>query len=266
MKNLAILMVVITMASLADAEMTLKIVDNGDGTCGIWSSGFNSGNDMFFALTTEYPPYPSGGYVTDIAPPGTIISPSPIEAGIPLASGEDGVWGYIGDPMGNPAPGGKYIDGIQVTVGATVKLYKIAEDWNSVTLLDTHTLRDSDCLIGGIAHANEYANWVAWGKPDCWCYARQCRGDINGRKTGPYWVQLLDLQLFAQGYLKSDVNLDKIPGGICGDINHTKTGPYRINLSDLFELAQYYLKPEAQVPMCDQAPLKTGPYNYFVEP
>jgi hypothetical protein len=118
-----------------------------------------------------------------------------------------------------------------------------------------------DCLIGGIAHANEYANWVAWGKPDCWCYQYQCRGDINGKKTGPYRVQLLDLQLLAAAYLKSDADLAKIAGGICSDINHTKTGPYRVQLLDLQRLASYYLKSDAAVPSCDAAPLTTGPYN-----
>jgi hypothetical protein len=125
---------------------------------------------------------------------------------------------------------------------------------------------EPECLIGGIAHAKEYADWVAWGKPLCWCYARQCRGDINGKKTGPYIVQLLDLQLLAQAYLKSDADLAKIAGGICSDINHKKTGPYRVQLLDLQELNKYYLKPDAKVPMCDQAPLTTGPYNYWTKP
>jgi hypothetical protein len=263
MKNLAILMVALTMVSLADAEMILRIVDNGDGTCGIWSSGYNPGDDMYFALVTAAPPYPSGGYVTDIAPPGTIISPPPIDANLPLPTSEDGVWGYIGDPMGVGCPPGTYIDGIQVWLGAQVKLYKIAADWSSVTLLDTRTLREGDCLIGGIAGATEYADWVAWGKPNCWCYARQCRGNINGKKTGPSWINLLDLMLLSASFNKTDAQLALIPNGICADINHKKTGPYRVQLLDLQELAKYFNKSEAQVPVCDQPPLITGPYNFW---
>jgi hypothetical protein len=261
------------MTSLTNAEMTLKIVDNGDGTCGIKSTtAYVAGDDMYFALVTDEATYPSGGYVTDIAPPGTIISPSPIEAGVPLQTSEDRVWGYIGDPMGGSASPGKYIDGIQVTVGATVKLYKIAEYWSSVILLDTYVLsgEEVDCLIGGIAHPNEYADWVAWGKPACWCYARQCRGDINGKKTGPFRIALLDLSILAAAYNKTDsqlaeINVGGLPG-ICSDINHKKTGPFRIALIDLQELAKYYNKADALVPLCDQPPITTGPYNFWPLP
>ena len=125
---------------------------------------------------------------------------------------------------------------------------------------------EPECLIGGIAHAKEYADWVAWGKPLCWCYARQCRGDINGKKTGLYWVQLADLQVLAAAYNKTDAVLATIPNGICADLNHKKTGLYRVQLADLQELAKYYNKVEASVPKCDQAPLTTGPYNYWTKP
>jgi hypothetical protein len=115
----------------------------------------------------------------------------------------------------------------------------------------------TDCLIGGIAHAGEYNDWVANGKPDCWCYRHQCRGDVNGQKTGPFQVQLLDLQLLAAAY-----NLFVLPpGGICADVNHKKTGPFRVQLLDLQELAKYY--NIFVVPQCDAAPLTTGPYNHF---
>jgi hypothetical protein len=265
MKNLAILMVAITMVSLANAEMILRIVDNGDGTCGIWSSGYNKpGDDMYFALVTAAPPYPSGGYVTTAC--ADVHDDAIGNGAVPLQAGENGIWGYIGNPMGVGCPPGTYIDGIQVCLGAYVKLYKIAADWSSVTLLDTRTLREGDCLIGGYASATEYTEWVAWGKPDCWCYARQCRGDINGKKTGPYWVQLLDLQAFSAAFNKTDAQLAAIPGGICADVKHRKTGPYRVGLLVLQTLSSYFNKPEAQVPMCDQAPLLTGTYNYFVEP
>jgi hypothetical protein len=126
------------------------------------------------------------------------------------------------------------------------------------------------CLIGGYAGVAEYIDWITWGMPDCWCYARQCRGDINGKKTGPYRISLLDLQILAAAFNKNDATLSKVfifgVPGICADINHKKTGPYRVHLLDLQELSKYFNKPEAQVPMCDQAPLLTGPYNYFVEP
>jgi hypothetical protein len=123
-----------------------------------------------------------------------------------------------------------------------------------------------ECLIGGVAHANEHADWVAWSRPDCWCYARQCRGDINGKKTLVYWVQLLDLQLLSTAYYKTDAELALVPGGICSDVNHKKTLVYRVQLLDLQELTNYYNKPEEQVPVCDQEPITTGPYNFWTQP
>ena len=123
-----------------------------------------------------------------------------------------------------------------------------------------------ECLIGGVAHANEHADWVAWSRPDCWCYARQCRGDINGKKTLVYWVQLLDLQLLSTAYNKTDAELALVPGGICSDVNHKKTLVYRVQLLDLQELTNYYNKPEEQVPVCDQEPITTGPYNFWTQP
>ena len=123
-----------------------------------------------------------------------------------------------------------------------------------------------DCLIGGIAHANEYADWVAWGRPDCWCYARQCRGDINGKKNFGLRVQLLDLQALAAAFNKNDTALATIPNGICADVNHKKNFGLRVQLLDLRELAKYFNKPDAQVPSCDAEPIITGPYNYWTQP
>ncbi len=128
----------------------------------------------------------------------------------------------------------------------------------------------TDCLIGGNADGtvpgSEFAAWAAWGKPNCWCYARQCRGDANGKKTGPSWVQLLDLQVLAGAYNKNDTALAAIPNGICADFNHKKTGPARVQLLDLQELAKYFNKADALVPACDAAPIITGPYRSWKLP
>jgi hypothetical protein len=52
---------------------------------------------------------------------------------------------------------------------------------------------NGDCLPDTLA---EYPLWVALGKPDCWCYPRQCHGDADGVQTGPFWVSLVDLTMF----------------------------------------------------------------------
>jgi hypothetical protein len=132
--------------------------------------------------------------------------------------------------------------------------------------LTTNNLALKECLIGGNAHANEHADWVAWGRPNCWCYQYQCRGDINGKKNFGFRVQLLDLQALVAAYNKNDTVLAGIPNGICADINHKKNFGFRVQLLDLQELVKYYNKSDAQVPSCDAAPLTTGPYNYWTLP
>ncbi|MHC4676820.1 MAG: hypothetical protein ACYTBZ_30415, partial [Planctomycetota bacterium] len=54
-----------------------------------------------------------------------------------------------------------------------------------------------DCCISECmkTSAPEYDDWEAWDKPDCWCYARQCRGDGDGLQTGPFWVGFLRYML-----------------------------------------------------------------------
>jgi len=120
---------------------------------------------------------------------------------------------------------------------------------------------EADCLS---RTAPEYSDWSAWGKPDCWCYSRQCRGDINGLKHGPFWVQVLDLDLFKAAFNKTDIQLPT--GGICADLNHVKHGPFRVQVLDLDIFKIYFNKIETLVPECDQLPIYTGPYNYWTKP
>ena len=119
----------------------------------------------------------------------------------------------------------------------------------------------SDCLTDD--GSQEYLDWVAWGKPACWCYQRQCRGDINGQRTLMKWVQGLDLTAFRDAFLLTDVELAAIPNGICADLNHTRTLMKRVQGLDLTEFRAYFLKIDSQVPVCDQAPINTGPYNFW---
>jgi hypothetical protein len=121
-----------------------------------------------------------------------------------------------------------------------------------------------DCLIGGNAGPNEYADWVYFGKPSCWCYRKQCRGDSNGALTGPWPVAIPDLSAFKLAYNKIEALLP--PGGICSDYDHKTTGPWRVAIPDLTIFKLYYNKIDALVPPCDSAPVITGPYNYWTTP
>jgi hypothetical protein len=125
----------------------------------------------------------------------------------------------------------------------------------------TEVTDTNDCLS---TSALEYSDWVAWGKPDCWCYARQCRGDIDGLKHGPFWVQVIDLDLFKACFNKTD---DFLPlGCICADLDHGRLGPFRVQIKDLDIFKRYFCKIESLVPECDQPPIYTGPYNFWVTP
>jgi len=51
----------------------------------------------------------------------------------------------------------------------------------------TATAKATECLN---AKDPGYAAWISatWNRPNCWCNRRQCRGDINGLKSGQFWV------------------------------------------------------------------------------
>jgi hypothetical protein len=112
----------------------------------------------------------------------------------------------------------------------------------------------------------DYVEWLNVGKPDCWCYPRQCHGDsddaIEGNsKTGYYYVGYNDLNMLLAGFkvLEPDFgpgiatvsdfdNFGYANGrGICGDNQHdvegnSKTGYYRVGYNDLNQLVGYAFK------------------------
>lgn len=76
-----------------------------------------------------------------------------------------------------------------------------------------------------------YDDWVAYGKPDCWCYARQCYGDADGKKQGSAYagyeyVGTDDLAILINAWKIKEP--DKGPGlsgnQICADFDHAKQG------------------------------------------
>jgi hypothetical protein len=107
--------------------------------------------------------------------------------------------------------------------------------------------------------APEFAEWEAWGKPLCWCYARQCRGDADGLLIGPFWVQMLDLNILVSAFNKTDTAIP--PGGICADFDHAKVGPFRVQMLDLNTFVLYFNKVATLVPECDPTN-----YNFWETP
>jgi len=91
------------------------------------------------------------------------------------------------------------------------------------------------CWSGDCFPSNNprYGDWVAYGKPLCWCYARQCRGDADGKKQGSafagyMYVSTDDLnRLIAAWQVKEPPKgpgIATIPNGICADFNHDRQG------------------------------------------
>ena len=108
-----------------------------------------------------------------------------------------------------------------------------------------------------------YATWELFGKPDCWCYQRNCRGDADGLKTGlgpnTKWVTSADLTVFAAAYNLNQAPLQALVvngiEGICADNDRAKTGlgpnTKWVTSADLGVFASYYNLNVADVPVCD---------------
>lgn len=98
----------------------------------------------------------------------------------------------------------------------------------------------SDCMMD--THP-DYDMWVIRGKPDCWCYVKQCHGDADGKTgpgMGPFPVSGDDLTILALG-----INTLPLPVGVdaeCADFDHKNgpgMGPFPVSGDDLTELALY---------------------------
>jgi hypothetical protein len=122
----------------------------------------------------------------------------------------------------------------------------------------------TNSLVGGNAGASENSDWVKWRYPACWSYSRQCRGDMNGKKTVTY-VAANDFTAFTAAFGKTNAQLALIPNGICGDLNHKNTVT-RVAANDFTIFTTYFGKVDASVPLCSAAPVITGPYNYWTVP
>jgi hypothetical protein len=107
-----------------------------------------------------------------------------------------------------------------------------------------------------------YTNWTAVGKPACWCFQRNCRGDADGKIAGLYWVATPDLNCLRAGFNKTDAQILALPScatgpvgmpaiyPICADFDHLKSGLYRVATPDLNILRAYFNKTTVNVPVC----------------
>ena len=105
-----------------------------------------------------------------------------------------------------------------------------------------------DCLK---ETAPEYDDWVDWGRPDCWCYKKQCRGDINGTTFLGKPVTLADLNIFKAAFNQPDEVLRQNPELICADLNHESFLGKRATLADLAVFKVLFGVLDASIPCCD---------------
>ena len=144
--------------------------------------------------------------------------------------------------------------------------------------------------------SNYYQEWVDVGRPDCWCYPRQCHGDIDGRTQGDQWagywyVGTDDLNVLQAvwgpkpnmkepphglghrdpGYVGPPTALDPagVPG-ICADTAHNIqgdvwTGTWRVGTDDINDLQKYWGGKQVP-PGSGITPYKEPPHGTGVPP
>jgi hypothetical protein len=97
-----------------------------------------------------------------------------------------------------------------------------------------------------------YSQWVSVGRPYCWCYPRQCHGDVDDvnqgdAKSGYFYVWSADLNMLVAGWKQpysgspgaDGPDPDLLPDTwICADFDHTqqgdaKVGYFRVWAADL---------------------------------
>ena len=118
------------------------------------------------------------------------------------------------------------------------------------------TMGTPDCIPSG--HAN-HAEWVALGKPDCWCPAGpvsdgyQCRGDGDGKTSGfPFNYRIFTGDLSA---LIANWKLKKTDAGLdpCADYDRKSSGfpfNYQVFTGDLSILIANWKLKDADLTVC----------------
>ncbi|MCD4830221.1 MAG: hypothetical protein K8R02_00260 [Anaerohalosphaeraceae bacterium] len=101
----------------------------------------------------------------------------------------------------------------------------------------------------------DYVAWVSAGRPTCWCYTYQCRGDADGAvegdaKNGYHQVGAGDLFILQAGWLIKEPpqgpGIGSVPNGICADFardlgGDAKNGYHHVGATDLFILQTNWL-------------------------
>jgi hypothetical protein len=115
-------------------------------------------------------------------------------------------------------------------------------------LADNIPANGSDCFP---VTFSTYSDWVALGKPACWCSKYQCDGDADGKTSGfpfNYRVFTADLALVVDNWKKT---IDDPTLNPCADIDHKDSGfpfRYRVFTTDLAKIVANWKKTDADLP------------------
>ncbi|MHC4757731.1 MAG: family 16 glycosylhydrolase [Planctomycetota bacterium] len=143
--------------------------------------------------------------------------------------------------------------------------------------IDYVEVRTIECM------AETHPDYLTWstlaGTPDCWCYCKQCNGDINActQFGGAVDVYTDDLAIFLPAF--GDTTIATTPGhpGWCADLDRGSQfgGLVRVYTDDLdIFLPAFGTKvqvcsgPGCSVPGlggCDSDPLPNSEYNFWVQ-
>jgi hypothetical protein len=148
---------------------------------------------------------------------------------------------------------------VEITANA-VRGGLVLEDGGSADLItagcDVYCEEPNTCM----ADTNpDFDLWDSFGRPDCWCYAKQCRGDVDGKiEFGLYWIFQNDLAIFANAFAQNPVTGNQI----CADLDHQiEFGLYRVFQNDLAIFAANFAQ---SVTDCGSPP--DSNFNFWIVP
>jgi hypothetical protein len=130
------------------------------------------------------------------------------------------------------------------------------------------------------SNASIYPDWVRFGKPVCWAFARNCRGDADGLKQGSAALGFShvfsnDLNILIKAWHVKEPpkgpGIMTIPNGICADFDRQQQGIAVLGYIRVFSndlnilIANWNIKEPPKGPGVADC-MATGHYNYFVQP
>ena len=310
MKKILVSLLVLALCAPAMAA-TISINDNGDGTATVTiASGVGEANIVGLGLdvdvtagdvtavevlTANFNIYPDAAHTQELGTGYVYGTGTPVAA--KLTAGQIGLpqssfalcFANLNGEFTAGANGAASVQ-VKLTLSATADLTVCENATRGGIVAVDGTALDAACATQTInvgappteaikETAPFYDDWAAFGKPDCWAYEYQCRGDADGLQEGSSFggyrrVFNNDLNIFLSAY--GVLEPPKGPGiltisnGICADFDHQQEGSSfggyrRVFNNDLNIFLQYYgvLEPPKGpgIPPCDGAN-----YNFFITP